>query len=61
MNKLLKALIFNGEISMSVLDTTDMVNDAIKIQEETRLGPKRMQRLEAALKNYCPDLSFGMK
>ncbi len=31
MNKLLKGLIFNGEIALSVLDTTDMVNDAIKI------------------------------
>ena len=37
-----------------------VLNDAMKIQEETRLGPKRMQRLEAALKNYSPDLSFGM-
>ncbi len=31
MNKLLKGLIFNDEISLSVLETTDMVNDAIKI------------------------------
>ena len=37
-----------------------VLNDAMKIQEETRLGPKRMQRLEAALKNYSPELSFGM-
>lgn len=38
-----------------------VLNDAMKIQEQTRLGPKRMQRLEAALKNYSPELSFGMK
>ena len=37
-----------------------VLNNAMKIQEETRLGPKRMQRLEAALKNYSPELSFGM-
>ena len=33
MNKLLKTLIRNGELSLSVLDTTDMVNDAIKIHK----------------------------
>ena len=31
MNKLYKALIFDGEVSLSVLETTDLVNDAIKI------------------------------
>ncbi|MBQ4098068.1 MAG: Hsp33 family molecular chaperone HslO, partial [Clostridia bacterium] len=31
MNKLLKGLIFGGEISLSVLDTTEMVNKAIEI------------------------------
>ena len=31
MNKLLKTLIKNGELSLSVIDTTDLVNDAIKI------------------------------
>ena len=31
MNKLLKTLIFDGQLSLSVLDTTEMVNDAIKI------------------------------
>jgi len=35
LNKLLKALIFNDEISMSVLDTTDMVNEAIRIHKLT--------------------------
>lgn len=31
MNKLYKSLIFDGDISLSVLDTTNLVNDAIKI------------------------------
>lgn len=31
LNKLLKTLIKNGELSLSVLDTTDLVNEAIKI------------------------------
>jgi molecular chaperone Hsp33 len=31
MNKLIKALIYGGNVSLSVLDTTKMVNDAIKI------------------------------
>lgn len=31
MDRLLKALICNGELSVSVLETTDMVNEAIKI------------------------------
>lgn len=30
MNKLYKALVYNREVSLSVLETTDMVNDAIK-------------------------------
>lgn len=33
MNKLLKFLTFNKEISVSVLETTDMVNDAISIHK----------------------------
>ena len=31
MNKLFKTLIYDGQVSLSVADTTDMVNDAIKI------------------------------
>ena len=31
MDRLLKALILNGELSVSVLETTDMVNEAIRI------------------------------
>ena len=32
MNKLYKALIYDREVSLSVLETTQMVNDAIKTQ-----------------------------
>ncbi|MDE6613015.1 MAG: Hsp33 family molecular chaperone HslO, partial [Clostridia bacterium] len=31
MNKLYKSLIYDNEVSLSVLETTDLVNDAIKI------------------------------
>lgn len=31
MNKLLKTLVYDGQLSVAVLDTTEMVNDAIKI------------------------------
>ena len=31
MNTLLKSLIMDGQLCLTVLDTTDMVNDAIKI------------------------------
>jgi hypothetical protein len=37
-----------------------LLHDAATIQQMTRLGPKRMQRLEAALKDYSPQLGFGM-
>ena len=33
MNKLLKTLVFDDQISVAVLDTTEMVNDAIKIHK----------------------------
>lgn len=44
MNKLLKALIFEDQISMSVLDTTEMVNDAIKIHNLTPLTAAALGR-----------------
>ena len=31
MNKLYKTLVYDDEVSLSVLETTDLVNDAIKI------------------------------
>lgn len=36
-----------------------LIHDAPAIQQMTRLGPKRMLRLEAALKDYAPELGFG--
>lgn len=44
MNKLLKSLIFNDQISLSVLDTTEMVNDAIKIHNLTPLTAAALGR-----------------
>ena len=50
------ALLRNGLDKVESL----LVHDAPTIQQMTRLGPKRMQRLEAALKDYSPQLGFGM-
>lgn len=44
MNKLLKALVFEDQISMSVLDTTDMVNDAMDIHGLTPLTAAALGR-----------------
>lgn len=38
MNKLCKALVFDNEVSLSVLDTTELVNDAIKIHNLSEKG-----------------------
>ena len=35
-------------------------HDASVISQKTRLGPKRMQMLDEALKSYSPGLGFGM-
>lgn len=40
MNKLCKALIYDNEVSLSVLDTTELVNDAIKIHNLNDNGAK---------------------
>jgi hypothetical protein len=37
-----------------------LIHAAPTIQQMTRLGPKRMQRLEAALKDYALELRLGM-
>jgi hypothetical protein len=50
------ALLRNGLDKIESL----LVHDAPMIQQMTRLGPKRMQRLETALKDYAPELGFGM-
>ena len=44
MNKLLKALIFEDQISMSVLDTTEMVNNAMEIHGLTPLTAAALGR-----------------
>ncbi|MBQ3492728.1 MAG: Hsp33 family molecular chaperone HslO [Clostridia bacterium] len=57
MNKLLKGLIFNNEITLSVLDTTDMVNDAIKIH---KLSPVCAAALGRTL-TVCTFMSSNLK
>lgn len=57
LNKLLKGLIFNNEISLSVLDTTDMVNDAIKIH---KLSPVCAAALGRTL-TVCTFMSSNLK
>ena len=53
---IINPLIKNGFDTIATL----VMNDAATIQERTKLGPKRMQRLEEALKAYSPELRFGM-
>ena len=64
MNKLLKTLVFDGDLSLSVLDTTDMVNDAIKIHNLTPLTAAALGRtltvctfMSSTLKNKGDKLS----
>lgn len=44
MNKLLKGLIYNDNLTLSVLDTTEMVNKAIKIHDLTPLTAAALGR-----------------
>lgn len=57
MDKLLKSLIFNNEISLSVLDTTDMVNRAIKIHGLTPVTAAAFGRTITA----CSFMASGLK
>ncbi len=57
MNKLLKTLIFNNELSLSVLDTTDMVNEAIRIH---KLSPVCAAALGRTI-TVCTFMSSGLK
>ncbi len=57
MNKILKTLICDGDISLSVLDTTEMVNDAIKIHN---LSPVCAAALGRTL-TVCTFMSSGLK
>lgn len=50
------ALVRNGLDRIECLT----MHDASVISQKTRLGPKRMQMLEEALKSYAPELGFGM-
>ena len=50
------ALVRNGLDRIECL----IMHDASVISQKTRLGPKRMQMLEGALKSYAPGLGFGM-
>ncbi len=57
MNKLYKTLIFNNELTLSVLETTDMVNDAIKIH---KLSPLSAAALGRTL-TVCTFMSSDLK
>lgn len=57
MNKLYKTLIFDGQLSLSVLDTTDMINDAIKIH---KLSPTTAAALGRTL-TVCTFMSSNLK
>lgn len=57
MNKLLKTIVFNNEITLSVLDTTEMINDAIKIHN---LSPLAAAALGRTL-TICTFMSSNLK
>lgn len=64
MNKLLKTIVFKNEITLSVLDTTDMVNEAIRIHNLTPLAAAALGRtltvctfMSSNLKNVSDKLS----
>ena len=68
MNKLLKTIIFNDELTLSVLDTTDMVNEAIRIHKLTPLAAAALGRtltvctfMSSNLKNQKDKLSVTVK
>lgn len=57
MGKLLKTLVYGGEISVSVLDTTDMVNESIKIHKLSPVAAAAFGRTLTA----CTFMSSGLK
>ena len=68
MNKLLKTIVFDNEITLSVLDTTDMVNEAIRIHNLTPLAAAALGRtltvctfMSSNLKNQSDKLSVTIK
>ena len=68
MNKLLKTIVFDGEITLSVLDTTDMINEAIRIHNLSPLSAAALGRtltvctfMSSNLKNKSDKLSVTIK
>lgn len=68
MNKLIKGLIYNDSISLSVLETTDMVNEGIKLHKLTPLTAATLGRtltvctfMSSELKNDTDKLSVTVK
>lgn len=57
MDKLFKALAMNGEISVSVLETTDMVNEGIKIHKLSPVAAAAFGRTLTA----CTFIASGLK
>lgn len=57
MGKLLKALVYGGEISVAVLDTTDMVNESIKIHNLSPVAAAAFGRTMTA----CTFMASGLK
>ncbi len=67
MNRLLKALVFENQFSVSVLETTDMVNKAIKIHKLSPVGAAALGRtmtvasfMASTLKNEKDKLSISI-
>ncbi len=67
MNNLLKALIFDNQLTLSVLDTTEMVNDAIRIHSLSPLSAAALGRtltvstfMSSGLKNDTDKLSVSI-
>ena len=56
MGKLLKALIFDDEISLSLLDTTDMINEAINIHGLSPLAAAALGRAMTAVSFMASNL-----
>ena len=56
MNKLFKRLIYGGELSLSVIESTDMVNDAIKIHGLTPTTAAALGRAMTAATFMASDL-----
>ena len=57
MGKLLKSLVMGGEISVAVLDTTDMVNESIKIHNLSPVAAAAFGRTMTA----CTFMASGLK